>query len=225
VRAPRAVRLWQILIVLVGLGFGWLLLAIQQYVWDEATNGRLPYLPDSWLPIYERIYQRLGARRGLSAYYFWGRFAGVLYLAVLVGAWGLPGGLRRSTGAYRIALLGATAVAGIGDLISYWGGRNGEMSSLTGIGFGLVESPGLLLMLASMVAYGVSLVRERVKPTYAAWSLICGAILAVLVAFPLLAYVPHALLVVILATLLVALTGYYFLGEGTSSSRRARASR
>jgi hypothetical protein len=35
----------RLITVVLGLGVGWLLVAIQQYVWDGGTDGRLPYVP------------------------------------------------------------------------------------------------------------------------------------------------------------------------------------
>ncbi len=41
--------------VVVGLVLCWLLMAIQQYAWDELTGGRLPYVPDAWYGAYETL--------------------------------------------------------------------------------------------------------------------------------------------------------------------------
>jgi hypothetical protein len=42
VAMSRGIRSLELTTVVLGLGVGWLLVAIQQYVWDGGTDGRLP---------------------------------------------------------------------------------------------------------------------------------------------------------------------------------------
>jgi uncharacterized membrane protein YhfC len=94
----------------------------------------------------------------------------------------------------------------IGDVLAYWGGSGDELSMLTVIGFGFVELPALLLLVLAMVVYGVGLARERIKPPVVAWSLIAGGTLPIPVSLYLVTYVPHGILLTVLAALSVALT-------------------
>ena len=50
-----------LLTVVLGSVLCWLLMAIQQYAWDELTGGRLPYVPDAWYGAYQNLYERFGA--------------------------------------------------------------------------------------------------------------------------------------------------------------------
>lgn len=205
--SDRGERLLALLTVVLGIFLCWLLMAVQQYAFDEFTRGRLPYVPDAWFAAYESLYERLGATRGLSAYYFWGRFAVLVYLAALIGALALPYGSTQVTHWGRRLLLAAIGLGLVGDVLAYWGGRGSELTTLTSIGFGLIEIPGLLLMLAAMVVYGIGLLRERRTPTLAAWSLIAGGVLALPGAILLFTYVPHGLLLTTLAAMALALLG------------------
>jgi hypothetical protein len=72
--------------------------------------------------------------------------------------------------------------------------------------FGFVELPALLLLVLAMVVYGVGLARERIKPPVVAWSLIAGGTLPIPVSLYLVTYVPHGILLTVLAALSVALT-------------------
>lgn len=207
-----------LLSVVVGSVLCWLLMAIQQYAWDELEGGRLPYVPDVWLPTYENVYERFGAAWGLSAYYFWGRFAVLVYVAVLVGALALPHGSTRVARVGRLLFLVAVGLGLVGDVLAYWGGSGPELTTLTSVGFGLVETPGLLLMVAAMVVYGVGLLRERRTPDLAAWSLIAGGVLALPGAIFLFTYVPHGVLLTVLAATAVAL-----LGQSATARMRASA--
>lgn len=203
----RGERLLALLTVVSGALLCWLLMAIQQYSFDEFTGGRLPYVPDAWFGTYESLYERLGAARGLSAYYFWGRFAVLVYMAALIGALALPYGSTRVTRWGRRLLLAAIGLGLVGDVLAYWGGRGSELTTLTSVGFGLLEIPGLLLMVAAMIVYGVGLLRERRAPALAAWSLIAGGVLALPGAIILFTYVPHGLLLTNLVAMALALLG------------------
>jgi hypothetical protein len=207
VTVSSGTRSLQLTTVVLGLGVGWLLVAIQQYVWDGGTGGRLPYVPNAWYGTYQVVYERVGASRGLSAYYFWGRFALLIYLAVFVGVSALPPGGRRTSRLSRRVLRIAVVVGLIGDVLAYWGGKGDELSTLTGIGFGLVETPALLVLVLAMVVYGIGLARERFKPPLVAWSLVAGGTLSIPMASFVVTYIPHGILLTILAALAVALTG------------------
>jgi hypothetical protein len=217
VATSRGIRSRSLALIAVVLGVcvGWLLIAIQQYVWDGGTGGRLPYVPNAWYGAYEAMYERVGARWGLSAYYFWGRFAVLIYLAVFIGVWALPPGARRTSRVSRRVLLAAVLVGLIGDVLAYWGGRGDELSMLTVIGFGFVELPALLVLVLAMVVYGVGLARDGIRPPMVAWSLIAGGALSMPVSLFVVTYVPHGILLTVLAALTVALIGVRFL-DGSS---------
>jgi hypothetical protein len=142
--------------------------------------------------------------RGLSAYYFWGRFAPIIYVAVFIGVWALPLGTRRGS---RRVLLAAVVVGLFGDALAYWGGAGDELSMLSRIGFRLVEVPSLLVMIVALVVYGVGLAREGIDPALVAWSLIAGGVLAVPLMLVALRYAPHGVLFTVLLALAVALIG------------------
>lgn len=201
-RRDRAVAL---LVVVLGAVLCWLLMAIQQYAFDEFTGGRLPYVPDAWFGTYEDLYERFGGDQGLSAYCFWGRLAVLAYLATLVGALALPDGSARLTRWGRRLLLAGIGLGLVGDVLAYWGGTGSELTTLTAIGFSLVEVPGLLLLVAALLGYGVGLLREGQAPAAATWSLIAGGVLAVPGAIFLFTYVPHGLLLTVLAAMAIAL--------------------
>lgn len=207
-----------LLTVSLGSVLCWLLVAIQQYAWDELVGGRLPYVPDAWFAAYENLYERFGAAWGLSAYYFWGRFTVLVYLAVLIGALALPHGFTRLTRWGRLLLLVAIGLGLVGDVLAYWGGTGSELTTLTVIGFALLETPGLLLMVAAMVVYGVGLLRERRAPALAAWYLIAGGVLALPAAIFLITYVPHGVLLTVLTAMALALVGLMSTGRKRASA-------
>src|SRR4051794_16270744 len=90
-------RLGSLVTVALGVAVCWLLVAIQQYSWDDLSGGHLPYLPDAWYGGYQAMYDHLGVPWGLSPYDFWGRFTGLIYLSVLIGVYALPHGLGKVT--------------------------------------------------------------------------------------------------------------------------------
>ena len=122
-------RFGPLAVVAIGVAVCWLLVAIQQYLWDNLSGGHLPYLPDAWYRGYQTVYERLGVAWGLSPYYFWGRFAVLMYIAALVGAYALPRGLGRVTRVGRRLLLAGVVVGLIGDVIAYWGGTGDELTT------------------------------------------------------------------------------------------------
>ena len=200
-------RFGALVVVALGVAVCWLLVAIQQYLWDNLSGGHLPYLPDAWYTGYQTVYERLGVPWGLSPYYFWGRFAVLIYIAALVGAYALPRGLGRVTRVGRRLLLAGVVVGLIGDVIAYWGGTGDELTTLSGIGFGLVESPALLVVTVAMIVYGIGLRREKVTPHWIPWILIAGGVLAIPIGFFVVTYVPHGILLTILTAMALALVG------------------
>jgi hypothetical protein len=200
--------------VALGLVLGLLLAAIQQYVWDGLSGGRLPYVPDSWYDDYLRVYDRFGARWGLSPYYFWGRFAFLIYLAGLAGVSALPPGRSPLARVGRRLLLIALAAGLLGDVLAYWGGTGEELTTLTGIGFALIETPAMLLMTGAVVVYGVGLARDGLVPRWAPWCLVASGALVLPVALLVITYAPHGVLVTVLAGITAALAGFWAHGEG-----------
>lgn len=203
-------------LVVLGVVFGVLLAAIQQYVWDGHSGGRLPYVPDSWFDEYQDVYDRLGTRWGLSPYYFWGRFAFLIYLAGLVGAWALPRGESRLAGVGRRLLLVAFAVGFVGDVLAYWGGTGEDLTTLTGIGFVLIETPALLALTLAMPIYGVGLARDGVESPWAAWFLIAGGVLVLPVALFGITYAPHGVLITVLTAIALAVGGSWLSDRRTA---------
>jgi hypothetical protein len=189
--------------VALGVAVCWLLVAIQQHWWDNLPGGHLPYLPDAWYGGYQAMYDRLGVPWGLSPYYFWGRFTVLIYIAALVGAYALPRGLGRVTRVGRRLLLAGIVVGLIGDVIAYWGGTD-QLTTLSGVGFGLVESPALLVVTAAMIVYGIGLRREEMTPHWVPWSLIAGGVLSIPVSFLVVTYLPHGILLTILTAIALA---------------------
>jgi hypothetical protein len=194
--------------VTLGIAFCLLLVAIQLHVWDGLPAGRLPYVPDSWYDEYEGVYDRFGARWGLSPYYFWGRFVFVVYLAGLAGAWALPQGRSTLARVGRRLLLVGFSVGLVGDVLAYWGGTGDELTTLTGIGFALIESPAMLLMTVAMVIYGLGLVRDGAAPRWSPWCLVVGGVLAPPIGFLVITYVPHGVLISIMGGIALALAGF-----------------
>ena len=90
-------RLGSLATAWLGVSLCWLPIAMQQYYWDDMAGGHLPYVPDAWYGLYQIVYERLGVPLGLTPYYFWGRFAVLLYIAALVGAYALPRRRGRAT--------------------------------------------------------------------------------------------------------------------------------
>ncbi len=88
-------------------------------------------------------------------------------------------------------------------------GTGEELTTLTGVGFGLIEVPAMLLMVPAVVSYGLGLLRDRVLPRWSAWSLVCGGILAL----------PGSLIVI---TLRAALISHHNAGRDRRSPDRIR---
>ncbi len=101
---------------------GWLTAAPMEASFAESASGALPYAPDSWAPTYAAVYESVGEPLGLSDYYFWGKFAFLLYVAGLVLVRTLPEGACRRSRIGRTLLFVAFAVGLVGDLLGYWGG-------------------------------------------------------------------------------------------------------
>lgn len=191
-----------------GVAISWLFAAVQQYAFDDLSGRRLPYVPDVWFGAYEAVYERLGLPLGLSQYYFWGRFAFLIYVCGLVSVISLPHGHSRLTRVGRRLLFVAFGLGLLGDVLAYWGGTGDELTTLTGVGFGLIEVPAMLLMVPAVVSYGLGLLRDRVLPRWSAWSLVCGGILALPGSLIVITYVPHGFLITMLAAIAVALIGF-----------------
>ncbi len=138
---------------------GWLLAAPTAAAWGAYPSGQLPFAPDGWSGAYAWVYDRVGEPLDLSEYYFWGKFAFLMYLAGWVAVRALP---RGSTGAARTGrwmLAGGMAIGLVGDLLGYWGGTD-DRTDLSGIGFVLLELPALLVMTIGLGVAGVGLRRN-----------------------------------------------------------------
>jgi hypothetical protein len=162
-------------------------------------------VPDAWYDEYRGVYERVGEPLGLSPYYFWGRFAVLIYVTGLVGARSLPRGHGRLVHVARRLLVVFLALGLAGDVLAYWGGTDQpDLTTLTSIGFGLVEIPALLLTVIALVVYGIGLLREGGLRTWPGWSLVAAGALA-LPGSLVITYVPHGVLVTVLAGIGLAL--------------------
>ena len=193
-------------IAAVGALWGWLMAVPMEHSFRAGAEGDLPYAPDSWAPAYAWIYDQVGEPLGLSEYYFWGKFAFLLYVAGLLAVRALPRGRCRRSRAGRRMFVIAFAVGLVGDLLGYWSGTGEEMTSLTEIGFIVLEVPAMLLMVVALGVSGSGLRHDRVVPSWAGWAMVAGAVLTPPFSFFAINYVPHGVLVPVLATLAVALT-------------------
>jgi hypothetical protein len=199
--------------VVLGLMLAVLLVGIQKYVWDELSDEQLPYLPDSWYGAYHEVYERVGAPLGMTPYYFWGRFAFLIYAAALLGARALPPGRGRLARVGRPLLLGALAIGMVGDFLAYWGGTDqADFTPVSVIGFGTMEIPAFMVTIIAMILYGVSLLREQRLRSWAGWGLVLGGALVVPGLF-VVTYFPHGALITVLSGLGVALVGDLVAGE------------
>jgi hypothetical protein len=209
-------RLGGLAAVVLGLTLAVLLVGIQQYAWDELTDGRLPYLPDSWYGEYRDVYEWAGLPLGLKPYYFWGRFAFLIYGAALLGAWALPHGGARLARVGRRLLLVALAVGIVGDFMAYWGGTDqADFTAVSVIGYVGLEFPAFLATIIAMIVYGVGLLQERHLHSSSGWALLAGGGL-VLPGLFVVTYFPHGALITVLASIGVALAGDLLTGRWAS---------
>ena len=187
----------------VGVLVGWLLAAPMEASFSGTGPTTLPYVPDWSAGVYDGIYGAVGEPLGLSAYYFWGKGAFLMYVAGLVVVSTLPAALpsRRSRVGRRV-LLGAFAVGLVGDLLGYWSGwGSSEMGTLTDIGFVALEIPAMLAMIVGCVVLGLGYRADGVVPRWVPWLLV--SVVVLVPAFNLLAigYAPHGVLVPLLGVL------------------------
>lgn len=210
---------WGLAVVTLGLALALLLVGIQLYAWDELSGGRLPYAPDSWYVGYREVYERFGSPLGLSPYYFWGRFAFLVYLAAFAGARSLPTGSSGLARVGRRLLLVALAAGAVGDFLAYWGGTDqDEFTAVTVIGYVGIEFWALLLTIIAMVLYGIGLLRERRLHSWAGWWLVAGGALVVPGIF-VVTYVPHGILITVLASVGIALAGELVIHTAQNSAK------
>ena len=208
IRVPsRPARTTGVVAALVGVLLCWLLAAPQQYASDETTGTALPYVPDVWLSGYQSLYDGVGDRLGMTAYYFWGHFVFLTYVAGLLAVRALPHGTSRRSRIGRRLLLIAFALGLVGDLVGYWGGWGGEVTTVTDIGFVALELPALVLMAVSMLIYGLGMAHERLQPRWAAWALLVGVPASLVSSIVFITYVPHGIVAPVLATLAASLAG------------------
>ena len=194
-----------VVVGVVGVLVGWLLAAPMEASFSGTGPTTLPYVPDGLAGVYDGIYGAVGEPLGLSAYYFWGKGAFLMYVAGLVVVSMLPTSLpsRRSRAGRRV-LLGAFAVGLVGDLLGYWSGWGStEMGTLTDIGFVALEVPAMLAMLVGCIVLGLGYRADGVVPRWVPWLLM--AVVVLVPAFNALAigYAPHGVLVPLLGVLTV----------------------
>ena len=187
-----------------GALLGWLLAAPTGQAWGDFPADELPFASDGWSAAYSWIHSGIGEPLGLTAYYFWGKLAFLMYAAGLVAVRALP---RGDTGTARVGrrlLLGAMAVGLVGDLLAYWGGwGHVETTPLSGTGFVLLELPSLLVMTIGLGVAGLGLRHELASG--AGWAMFGGALTVPFFMGLFIGYLPHGVVVPVLATLCLAL--------------------
>ena len=187
----------------VGAVGGWLLAAPIGQAWGDFPSDELPFAPDGWAAAYAWVYDGIGAPLGLSEYYFWGKFSFLMYVAGFVAVRALPRGSTRAARAGWWMLVGGMVVGLVGDLIGYWGGTGEELTNLTGMGFVLLELPSLLVLAIGLGVAGVGLRRDL--SSGGGWVMLGGALTIPLFLGLYIGYLPHGVVVPVLATLCVSL--------------------
>ena len=209
----------------LGAILGWLLAAPMEATFSATGAANLPYAPDAWAPVYHWVHQQLGEPLGLSEYYFWGKFAFLLYLAGLVVTRGLPAGsCRRSVIGRRLLLIG-WVVGLVGDVVAYWGGAGDEMTLATDVGFLAIEVPAVLTLVVSLGVLGFGYRHDQLAPRWVPWLLVATAVVALPSSAVLIGYVPHGVLVTLLAGLTVAVVADPRVDEGRGSDMAERDQR
>jgi hypothetical protein len=199
-RAPSRRRTPALLVGsgVVAVVLGWVLAAPMEYSFGGADQ-ELPYVPDAWAPAYAWVFETVGEPLGLTAYYFWGKLAFLLYVVGLLLARALPVGRSRAARVGRLMLLGALLVGLVGDVLGYWGGwGHADMTTLTSIGFIAFELPAMLVMVIGLVVTGIGL---RQESRAVSWVLLVGVVVTVPFSTLVIGYLPHGVLVPVLATL------------------------
>lgn len=227
-RTPEDPSRGRRIVALVGLLVGalmcWLLAPMMEVVFEPAPRDQLRWVPDSWLPGYDVIYDRTGRRLGLSAYYFWGRLAFLIFLVGAMAVTAMPRGRIRLTRVGRRLLLIAFSVGTVADIGSYWGGTgrpatgslppaalqappDQNFGAATVIGYS-VELLAMLMILMGLLLFGVGLLRERRRPVWGAWTLIVGAVSTISIVYFGALYIAHGFLFPVLVAMAIALIGY-----------------
>ncbi len=214
--SPRRYRLTTLLAAVWCL----VLLPVQTYVFAS------PEVP-GWLtplesPLRAVVNQAKETFPHLDPYYTFGRLFFPCYLLLAVGFAGT--GRAQGEGAGRVVtmfsntLVGATAIGGVADAVTYWAGDNPDVSDIDGIQLGawLVEEIALLVMVAATIAVAVAALRARtMRPGTAIIAIAAGA-LALPVGF--LTYIPHGVVLLLaVAGLLISAAHSRAGGTGRSS--------
>ena len=190
---------------IAGMVLGWLLAAPMEASFVGAGPATLPYVPDAWAGVYADVYIAVGEPAGLTAYYFWGKAAFLMYVAGLIVVLGLPRTPSRRGRVGRGLLLGGFAVGLVGDLLGYWSGWGStEMGTLTTIGFVALEVPAMLALLVGCVVLGVGYRKDGVVPRWVPWLLVAAVVLVPAFNALLIGYAPHGVLVPLLGLLTTA---------------------
>ncbi len=180
----------------------WLTAVPLAHHFNGLAAGDLPWAPDAWSTTYDAVYEAVGVPLGLSAYYFWGKPAFLLYAVALLLAWRLPAAPGRWS-RVGLGLLRVVLVVGLaGDVAGYWGGWGSpEMTPVTGWAFSFVEVWALLLLPVALVVLGIGHLRDRVTPRWSAWCLLLGGLLTLPFGLLVLGYAPHGVLLPVLVAL------------------------
>ena len=198
-RRPAAV-----VVGIAGMVLGWLLAAPMEASFTGTGPTTLPNVPDAWVAAYDGVYSTVGEPIGLTAYYFWGKAAFLMYVAGLVAVSALPRTTSRRSRVGRRLLLGGFAVGLVGDLLGYWSGwGSAEMGTLTNIGFVALEVPAMLAMLVGCVVLGLGFRADGVLPRWVPWLLVATVVGVPAFNALVIGYAPHGVLVPVLGVLTV----------------------
>lgn len=187
-----------------------ILLPIQAYVFasPEMPNWLTPL--DS--PLRAVIDQAKQGIPGLDPYYIFGRCFFPAYLLLAYSFVGIRRSLtddgRRVQRALGLALVGATAIGGVADAVTYWGGNDPDLSSLRAVQLGgwLVEEIALLVMVLATVGFAATALRGGTLRLAPGILVLTAGLLALPVG--VLTYIPHGVVLTLsMAGLLMSYPG------------------
>lgn len=186
----------------------WCLVLTPVQVYVFASPERPGWLSPLETPLRSLVEQGTRALPHLDPYYIFGRLFFPSFLFLAYAFVGVHLSQRESAGRVHNllskVLIAATALGGVADAVTYWGGNNPEVGDFKGVQLAgwAVEELALVTMVAATIALGVASIRAGTLPRWTGY-LLAGA---GLVAFPagILTYIPHGVVLVLgVACLLV----------------------
>jgi len=208
------------LAVLLAALWSLVLLPVQAYVFSA------PEVP-GWLapldaPLRALVDQAKEAFPGLDPYYTFGRLFFPSYLLLAFGFLGVHRTQRDSAGRVRKllsrALIGASALGGVGDALMYWGGNDPDVSKIGSVQLlgWVAEEVALLVMVAATAAVGVAVVLAGTMNRWVGMVLVVAGLLALPAGA--VTYIPHAVV-------LVLAVAWFLVTSAFSRLRRTRERR